>query len=226
MSSQAQSKGDVLQRIGGVGLVLGGILIIVGNVIFPRADDPASAAATFKAYGENPDMTRIAVLLVLLGEWAVLGGIAAVYRSITTGAGSAWSRLGFYGYVIATAIFNITLVFVLAATTASEKGPTAVGIGLTMVTAANSLLAVSVLTYWLSFALLGISISVSTVFPKWVGWVAVLLGVATVAVIGVPYIFMDQTKTLQTVFMILALLSAIWTLGVGALIVRREMKAM
>ena len=203
-------------------MVLGGILIIVGNIIFPRAADPASAAATFKAYGDNPTMTRIAVLLVLLGEWAMLGGFAAVYRSITSGAGSAWSRLGFYGYVIATAIFNITLVFVLAATTASEKGPTAVAIGLTMVTAANSLFAVSVLTYWLSFALLGIGMSVSDVFPKWLGWIGVLLGDATVAVIGVPYIFIDQTKTLQTVFMILALLSAIWALVIGALMVRRQ----
>ena len=39
--SQESYRGDVLQKIAGLGLVVGGILTLVSNAIFPRADDPS-----------------------------------------------------------------------------------------------------------------------------------------------------------------------------------------
>ena len=51
--SQESYRGDLLQKIAGLGLIVGGILTMVSNVIFPRADDPSVVAQVLQTHADN-----------------------------------------------------------------------------------------------------------------------------------------------------------------------------
>ncbi len=222
MSQQAY-KGDVLQRIGGIGLILGGILTIVGTVSFPLPDD-ASIASYIKAMGDNPDQARISLLAFILGSLPLVAGLAAIYRAIATGAAAAWVRLGFYGYLVGTAMISVYNGLGLATIKAAEAG--AATLADTLWAAADSVFAVSALTLWTSLVFLGIGLTVSTVYPKWIGLVLIIASAVAAIVGSIPRIFGDATMATELVFAAGAMVTTVMTLVLGIIITRREMKAM
>lgn len=224
MTSQPATKGDVLQRIGGIGLIIGGILTIVGNVLAPRADDPSDVANRVKVLADSPDSARIAFFLVILGIWALVFGFAAIYRSIPSGAGSAWARFGFYGIAAATPIVIVAFALVLAATKAVEAGEVATATSLEA--GAYSTFGVSVLAYWTAILFFGIGIAASTTYPKWIGWVLIIAGVVAAIAGSIPSIFSDNTQATDLIFAAGALATSVMALVLGIMITRREMKAM
>lgn len=221
--AQETYKGDVLQRIGGIGLILGSILTIVANVIFPRPEDPSQVASYVKMLTEHPDRVRLASLGLLLGLWALVPGFAAVYRSITSGAGSAWARLGYYGVIAATAVFSVAIGIDVAAAKAAGAGAPAVATPIAAV--GDAVFGVSVLAYWMSLVILGIGVAWSTVYPKWIGWIMIVASVVA-AVAGSTRLLMDASTTSEMVFGAGALVTSVMALVLGVIVTRREMKAM
>lgn len=224
MASQPATKGDVLQRIGGIGLIIGGILTIVGNVLAPRPDDPSDLANYVKVLADNPDQARIAFFLVVLGLWALVAGFATVYRSIPSGAGSAWARLGFYGIVAATPIMSVAFALALATTRAAGAG--AVDTATSLEVATNSTFGVGMLAYWAAILFFGVGIATSTVYSKWIGWVLIIAGVVAAIAGSIPRIFGDSTQATELIFAVGALVTSVMALVLGIMITRREMKAM
>ncbi|MCZ6615027.1 MAG: hypothetical protein O6920_04495 [Chloroflexi bacterium] len=231
-------KGDVLQKIAGVSLIVGAILTGVFNAIFPRVGDPGDVGTVLIKLGENETLAQIASVGVAVGIWLVLAGIAGVYRSISTGAAAPWARLGFYAFIVSaatwTASFAITLGQAGAAgdwldrlaagdQTGAEVSFT---VGATLYTAATSFFAMAVFANWTAIILLGIALSLNTLYPKWLGWVAIILGVVTIPAVGVPLAFDGLTQTVDTTFMILAGLTTLWILVLGIWITRREITAL
>jgi hypothetical protein len=106
---QAISKGDVLQRAGSIGLVVGGSATLVGNAMFPRTDDPGDVNARLAALGGDETTTLIAGPTILVGFWALLVGTMGIYRSITSANAAPWARMGFYGVIMATAVSSVTM---------------------------------------------------------------------------------------------------------------------
>lgn len=232
MAQQAY-KGDVLQRIAGIALILGGVFTIVFNVLLPRPDDPTSISATLAKLAEHPTLGKLSSFGLAIGIWLLVIGIAGIYRSIASGAGSAWARLGFYGVLVGASLFTTTFALVNAATLAAQHLPAggaaaaaAAAVGSPIVAAANSVNAMSIVVFWLALAFLGLGISLSAVYPKWIGWALLVLGIATVVVSGVPAIFATPTKNQSMIFAALAGLSSLLVLVIGIWITRREMKAM
>jgi len=78
----------------------------------------------------------------------------------------------------------------------------------------------TVVVYWSALVLLGIAISLSTLYPRWLGWIVIVLGAAT-AITVVPQAFGENTQTIQLLFAIFAGLSTIWALVIGVLITRK-----
>ena len=111
----AISKGDVLQRLTATGLILGGLLTLASNLIFPRADDPSSIASWVVKAAENEVQTQLAALGIAVGVWAIVAGVAGIYRSIVAGAAAAWARIGFYGVIIGGAMFGVSSALVFGA---------------------------------------------------------------------------------------------------------------
>ena len=226
MAQQAY-KGDVLQKIAGLSFIVGSILLIVFNILFPRASDPSDAAQFIQKVADNRGgLWEIDNLLLAVGIWGILIGATGVYRSITTGGAAAWARLGYYGLVVGTALW--TALFALngfgLSQVVKEMGTDKVGESLVLMT--NGLFSMVVIEWWLALTFLGIGMALSAVYPKGLGWVIIILGVATV-VVGVLQGLGGPSKTLTNVlFPIVSILSTLWTLVVGIWITRREMKAM
>lgn len=74
---------------------------------------------------------------------------------------------------------------------------------------------------WLALIFLGNGMARSAVYPRWLGWGAVFLGIGMVAVVGIPKFFMGYTSTLLSVFGGLALLTTIWMLLTGIWVARK-----
>src|SRR5215217_2779307 len=92
---QGVVRGNLHQKLSGVGFITGAVLIIFGSVMLPRAADLSDVQAMQKAYGEQATLLQACALLLTFGFWAVMIGTAGVHQSgIKDGA--AWAHLGFY----------------------------------------------------------------------------------------------------------------------------------
>ena len=78
-----------------------------------------------------------------------------------------------------------------------------------------------IIAEWLALVFLGIGMARSQVYPKWLGWAALILGAVNVAVAGIPQFFNGLTGTTQTVFSVVVILSGIWALMVGIWVARK-----
>ena len=224
-------KGDVLQRIAGVSFIVGAILLIVFNVLFPRADDPSDTQQVLTKLADNEPFSLIVFLGLAVGIWALMIGVVGVYRSISTGGAAAWARLGFYGIIVGVTLQTAAYAVGMAATgAAGEQGGTELGTPAYTIAAAinatgNSLFFMSVIVAWLALAFPGVGIVLSSVYPKWLGWAILILGAATV-VVGFILALTGITQTLDLIFGVLAGLTTIWALAMGIIITRRQIQLM
>ena len=215
-----------MQRIGGISLIAGAILTVVGNFLAPRPDDPSSMGSYVNLWASKPDQTRIAFFAILLGLWALIFGFAAIYRSLTAAGASAWVRLGFYGTLAATAVFSVALALGLAGVKEAASGASMTASATTLAAATDSAFGVSFLAYWAAMLFTGIGIAMSTVYPKWTGWLLIISGVVAAVFGGILRIFDGTSQTTELIFGAGALITSVVALVLGIVITRREMKAM
>lgn len=235
--AQQTYKGDVLQRIAGLSFIVGAILLVVFNILFPRASDPADAGAFVQKVADNRGgLWELVNLMLAIGIWAFMIGAAGVYRSITTGGAAVWARLGFYGIIVGTTLwtalfalngFGLPLIVEQWGSASGATKDTLSVVASSVVNLTNGLFTMSVIVNWLALSFLGIGMTLSSVYPKWLGWVILALGVLTVVLVGIPQGFTGPSKTVSNlIFPILSILSTVWALILGIWITRREIKAM
>ncbi len=224
---QGITRGDVLQRIGGIGFIIGGILTTVFSILYPSPDDPANTQQVLTKLADNEALSTIVFLGLAVGMWALMIGVVAVYRSISTGGAAAWARLGFYGVIVGTTIFTVSMAVGWAVTGAAavsggtEPGTAAYTIAAALNAVGESMFFMSIIVFWLALAFLGIGMLLSTVYPKWMGWVLLILGVLIVAVTGIPQAVGDPSQALDLIFAVLAGLTSIWAIVVGIWVTRK-----
>ncbi len=224
---QGITKGDVLQRIGGIGFIIGGILTLVFSALYPRPDDPANTQQALTRLAENETFSAIVYLGLAVGIWGLMIGVLAVYRSITTGGAAAWARLGFYGVIVGTTVFTVSMAVGWAATgAAAASGGTEPGTSAYSTAAALSMLGSStflmtIIVLWLALAFVGIGMVLSTVYPKWMGWAVLILGALNVVVAGIPQAVGGPSQALDLIFSVLAGLTSIWAIVIGIWVTRK-----
>ena len=232
---QKAAKGDVLQRIAGVSLILGAIVTGVANALHPMVDDPNNAQLLVNKVAETRGgFWEIDILFLALGIWLLTLGLAGVYRSIPSGAASAWARLGFYTVLVGTALWSVAFGFELGLPLVVEQWEKATGSDKTAILQfvssfsqiASGVFAMSIIVNWLALLLLGIGIALSGVYHKLFGWVIIVLSAALVAAVGIPVAVAGESKGINILFAILATLSLIWSLALGIRITREQMKLM
>jgi len=228
VQQQGIVKGDALQKLGSIGFIVGAILLVVFNILFPRAADPSNMQEALKNWGEQEVLTQVCALLIAVGVWAVMIGTAGVYRSISAG-GAAWARLGFYGIVVGTSIWTVNMALIMATAGAAANWvaapaagqATAYSVAAALSAASMAVHTMNIIVFWLALVFLGIGMVLSAVYPRWMGWVGIILGIVTVAVVGIVQAFTGETSALQLIFMVLALLTTLWVLVVGIWVTRR-----
>ena len=231
--SQESYRGDVLQKIAGLGLIVGGILTVVSNAIFPRADDPSVVAQVLKSHAANETLSQLSYLGITMGVIAIMIGTVGLYRKISTGAAAVFARLGFYGVIVGTALFAISSAVGLAVVgravdwvaAGSAMDTSAFSASSALADVSLSMFDMTFLVYWLALIFLAIGMVLSSAYPKWLGWFLLVASIAVV-VIAIPRFFMDPTQVTEYVFAVPAGLTSVWALVTGIWITRREIQAM
>ena len=232
---QAEYKGDVLQKIGGVSFIVGSILLIVFNILLPRVDDPGDMGEIIqKVADKSGGFWEASHLLLAVGLWGLMIGVVSVYRSLSTGSAAPWARLGFCGVVVGTTLWTVVLGLDGAGlarvaeswqSATGEQKETLFIVATSLRSFETGLFSLTIMAYWLALVSLGIGMVLSTLYPKWLSGAIILLGAALV-VVGVIFTFADNSTALDSTFGILAGISTIWALVLGLWITRREIKAM
>ena len=219
-------KGDAQQKLGSAGFFIGASLIVIGVLLAPSTGDISNMQELLKKVGEQEVFAHGYELLLALGFLAVMIGTAGVYKSITAGGG-AWARVGFYFHIIGTALWTVGYSLDVSVATAAANWlaapaagkEAAYGVVAALSATSRGTFPLTIVVNWLAFAFLGIAMVRSTVYPRWLGWVGLIVGM-----IGVPMgIVMTFTgrEVIYNFFAVLMLLTLLWWLMCGAWVARK-----
>ncbi|NLG96055.1 MAG: hypothetical protein GX491_01725 [Chloroflexi bacterium] len=223
MEQQGIVKGDDYQKLGSIGFILAGVLIIIGNVWVAAIDLSDPAAAQDKFLNQLGILNTVSLMLTF-GWFALLAGALAVRRSITQ-AGAAWATLGVYILTAGAAIWTVGMSLDisysalmanwLAAPEAGKEAayslintlfPPGLGFG-------RGLFPLEILVNWLAIACLSLGMLRSCLYPRWLCLYGLILGVSGV-VAGVIMTYTGR-EAIFTPFTALAFATIAWVFLCG-----------
>ena len=220
-----------LLRIGAVSLIVGFVLTIVHVallVVDAPLSDPGDTEAFIQSIVDSSIWAGIHVLVLvplLLG----VGGLLALYRSITGEPGAALAQLGFAAVLMGAAITSVSVAILgggamkeLAdawAAAADKEVPFAVAKATILVSFDIGSWG-NLVFYGVAPILYGLAISLTGIYPKWLGWVAVVGGVGGVLIQIVQF---SQGVSLVTsgVYVASFLVVNLWLVVMGVLMWRK-----
>jgi hypothetical protein len=230
MAQPISAQGWVL-RIGSAAGIAGALLGMVGNLAHPTtpaaSQDAEGLARTIADSGIwVPDH-----LVILLGLIGMLGGLIAIARSISSGLPGALARLGAVAAVAGATVGLLLLTIdglaakhlAQAAATASPGEQAA---------ALNALLAEEAINFALgtlfyilfagvTFVLLGLAVAWGRVYPRWLGWMAVVAGAGSVAVGLVQGLVGETNAVTRIPSIIFPTVITLWLAWMGVLLLRK-----
>ena len=216
-----------LSRIGSVSAIVGAILLIVANILHPRGAPFGDTKAHLQEIAGSGiylgDHIGIAV-----GALLVVGGLVAIYRSITAGAGAACARLGFAAALASAALITVVIAIdgiaikAVATAWASSQDPALFQAAFVLEQVGVGLFSMLIFLFFgVTFILYGLAVALSDVYPKWLGWAALVLGIVA-ALIGLVQAYNGPSTLLTNqLFPIASVLLTVWVLVMGVLLWRR-----
>ncbi|MFQ5979068.1 MAG: DUF4386 family protein [Candidatus Heimdallarchaeota archaeon] len=220
-----------LLRIGAVSLIAG----FVSNIIFAvlhqmtaPPSDPSDMEATLQQIADSSTWAGIHVF-IMAAFLLFVGGLLALSRSFTEEPGAALARLGFSAALLGVAILSVSEAILGGSTmkeladawaaAADKEGPFAV---------AEAMLLVSydifswgnVVFYGVTPILFGLAIVLSDLYPKWLGWVAVVGGIGNV-LIGIVLFSQGWSQGTNIVWNLFIFVITLWLLVMGVLMWRK-----
>lgn len=225
---QKIAKGDVQQKLGSIGFIVGAILFALSGLLMPHAANPTSdLQEMLKPLGESQLRTTISSLSGMIGFWATFSGVLGVNRSIRE-RGAAWARLGFNFALIGTALWTVCWVLDIDIASAvanwlaapMERKAMAWSLVAVLSGFGRGLIPTTWVIYWLALALLNIAMLQSEIYPRWLGWVGLFVSIPVIA-LGVIQVFTPRSLTLTLIFSVLMLLTALWNVAIGIWVARR-----
>jgi hypothetical protein len=183
-----QIGGDdaITTRMGALILPIGVVLIAISEIFHPAREDPMDFPAVFELYAQSNVWTT-----VHLGEYCgfllLLGGLVALYYSVSARPGAGLAPFSFAAAVTTAASFTvlqavdgITLRYAVDAW-ASAPAPQKAAAFAAAEVARWTEIGMNSLSYFLaglSLFLFGLAIALGRVYPRWVGLMAALSGAA------------------------------------------------
>ena len=217
-------------KIGAYLLIIGSILAVIVNVLHPRSADINDPSARFQEIADSaiwlPDHMGIVLAVLFL-----LGGLTGLYRSFEDPRGAAWARLGF----VATLVGSITLFVLIGIDGIGMKSLATEWVNApteSKAIAFGSLQAVNairlglfdlfiILFFGVPFIAFGLAVMMGTGYPTWLGWIALIFGIASLLV-GVAQVFTGQTVLLTNIlFPLFSVILTLWLLVMGILLLRK-----
>jgi hypothetical protein len=218
-------------RIGSAAGIAGALVGMVGNLAHPTtpaaSQDAEGLARTIADSGSwVPDH-----LVILLGLLLMLGGLVAIARSISSGLPGALARLGSIA-AVAGATVGLLLLSIdgIAAKHLAQAWATAPPEE--QAAALHALLAEEAINFALgtlfyilfagvTFVLLGLAVAWSRVYPRWLGWMAVVAGAGS-AMVGLVQAQVGETNAVTRIpSIIFPTVITLWLAWIGVLLLRK-----
>jgi hypothetical protein len=178
---------QVTRRFASLLLLIGAALLIIGNTTHPIDTSPT---ATSRLDLATAGSWMAIHLTITLGVLAVVGGLAVLTRAIAHPLGSAYARLG----AVAAIVGGTTLAIVfgaldgyghatLAAQDLAGTDREAIEtVALALDTIDSGMTAIGILAlFGIAMAAFGAAIVTSRVVSRWLGWAALVIGLAGTA---------------------------------------------
>jgi Domain of unknown function (DUF4386) len=218
-----------LYRVGGIAAVVGSLAGMIGNLVHPATplDDPPGVA---RVIADSDAWTTIH-LVIIGGIILLLGGLLALYRSIPDGLAGALAQFGWAAAIAGIAVGTILVVLdgVAAKQLADEWAAAPAeqsAAALRVVTAnetTNFALAslFNILFAGVTFVLYGLAVALSDAYPRWLGWVAAIAGVGSIAAGLIQALVGEPTAASRVLTIIGPTVITLWLLVLGVLLVRK-----
>jgi Domain of unknown function (DUF4386) len=218
-----------LFRIGGTSAIIGAILGGIGNLVHPVTpeDDPVGVARVIA----DSDIWVPVHLAIVIGIVLMLGGLIAIYHSIRGGLPGALARFGLFAAVAGATIGMVLVILdgVAARQLAQEwasaaPGEKATALGLVHVNETINFALASLFNLVFAaatFILFGLAVALSNVYPRWLGWVAVVAGVASIGAGLIQASVGEPTGASRALTIFGPTVITLWLLVVGILLVRK-----
>lgn len=214
-------------RLGAVALPLGIILLVAATAVHPSREDVMDNPAVFMEYARSDGWVA-----VHFAQWfaalLVFGGLVAVYYAISTTSdvGAGLARFGFAAAVLAVsaitvlqAVDGVALKWAVDswASAPPDREAASFAAAEALRWTEYSLQSFSNVLLGLSLGLYGLAIALGSIFPRWLGWVAIGAGVAWIIHgLMVPYLgFFDSLPR-----GVALILTSLWAFGMGFLMWR------
>ncbi len=216
-------------RIGAGGAIIGSLLAGVGNLLHP-ATPVGQSEGVARAIAESAAWAPIH-LMIVAGLILMFAGLVALSRSIKGGLAGALAQ---FGYVAAIAGITIGVLLVMidgvaakhladvwAAAPQEEKVA-----ALRLVLAEESLnFAIAsifnILFAGVTYILLGLAVALSRVYPRWLGWVAVVTGLGCIVAGVIQALTGEPTLLTKILTIIFPTIITLWTALLGVLLWRK-----
>ena len=220
-----------LLRIGSVSAIVGAVLAVIVNVLHPRGAEFGDTRGHLQEIADSGiyvgDHLGILVAVLLM-----VGGLIALYRSISSGTAAALARLGFAAALVSAAFVSVemaldgTAMKVVADAWASSQDAALFQAAYVLEQVNIALFSILVLVFFgVTFILYGLAVALADVYPRWLGWVALVLGVAA-AVLGLVQTYEGPSDLVTNIlFPIVSILLTVWVLVMGILMWRKSAAA-
>jgi Domain of unknown function (DUF4386) len=217
-------------RIGGWAAIVGAILGGVGNLVHPVTpeDDPVGVAQVIA----DSELWTPIHLAIVLGIFLMLGGLIAIYQTIRGGLAGALARFGLFAAVAGVTIGLILVILdgVAARQLAQEwasaaPADSATALGLVHVNETINFALASLFNFVFAaatFILFGLAVAVSDVYPRWLGWVAVIAGLASIGAGSIQALVGEPTTASRVLTIFGPTVITLWLLVMGILLLRRS----
>ena len=228
MTQHGIVKGDEQLKLSSMGFIIGAILIIVGN-IWVTTIGLGNPMEALDKYSENVQVLQIVALVITFGYWAAMIGVIALQDSISA-AGAIWARLGLYFMIMGGTLWtlgmslDITYSNLIANWLAASAGGEEFARNLiTIYSPTNGIgrgiFPMNVMSNWMAFGFLGIGMVRSSIYPRWLGWFGILLGI-----IGLPLgalMAITGREAVWVFFTVLSFMTILWFLTLGIWMARK-----
>ncbi|SEK33170.1 hypothetical protein SAMN05444583_101379 [Rhodococcus maanshanensis] len=222
-------------RIGGVAAIVGGILIVGGVALHPRERGQLHDAEHLLEVVAGSGRWVGLHVVILIGIALLLGAFYGLTHSVTGERGIAWARLA-WSFAIVGVGLGLLLMLIESvalpalAETWSGADPEqrdlaasagSVGYELAMTLAAGS----AVVLCGATPLLYGVAIIAGAGYPSWLGWLGVMVGSISSIVGMTQMVTGDTTLTGMILFPMGLLVVAVWSIWLGALMLRKATPA-
>lgn len=219
-----------LIRIGALATIAGAVIFMIANIIHPRSPNIELNQAQIETVAGS-DIWLTDHLLLFLGGYLLLGGLVAIQRSITSGAGAAWAQLGYVSAVVSTSVLAVLMaldgitskvVHNAWAVASGEERATALRLAEMMEEIDIGLFSLYIIVFFgITLILYGLAVAMSDTYPKWLGWVAVVLAVASLVVGAVQAYSGLSVLVTNILFASFSSFLTLWMLVMGILTWRK-----